>query len=221
MKKLITVLFFTAVFTSCKKTSAEEENYYTLTGTVVDFDTNAAIAGAKVYVIEFWTTVPVDSALSDANGKVAFRLKKEGPYKFLNVVKSNYVNPMNIIPANLNYDDRAEFLYLAKSSFVNATIHQNSNYLPLDSIAVQVTGDYVSPIPQNPGYRVLFKDKAVAPDKIFNLQAAYGKVMSSLFFGSLKLYFTTEIIRNGAVISTQKDSTSLIQFGVKNYTLNY
>jgi hypothetical protein len=221
MKKLITVLFFTAILISCKKSSTEDENYYTLTATVVDFDLNTAIAGAKVYVIEYISAVPVDSALSDANGKVSFSFKKEGPYKFLTPLKNNYINPMNIIPAQLNYDNRSYFLYLARPSFVNATIHKSGTYLPLDSVAVQVLGDYAAPIVQNPSYRLLFKDKAEAPDKIFNLQSAYGKVMGSIFFGSLKLYFKTDIIRNGSVFSSQTDSTSLIQFGTKNYTLNY
>jgi hypothetical protein len=221
MKKLITVLFFTFILFSCKKSSTEDDNYYTLAATVVDFDSGVPIAGATVYAIAYWTAVPSDSAVSDANGKVSFSFKKEGPYKFLNVVKHNYVNPMNIIPAHLGYDDRSEFLYLAKSSFVNVTTHRSGTYLPSDSVAVQVTGDYIKPTPQNPAYRILFKDKADAPDKIFNLQAAYGKVMGSFFFGSSKLYFKTDIIRNGAVFSSQTDSTSLIQFGTKNYTLNY
>ncbi|MGF2412318.1 hypothetical protein [Ferruginibacter sp.] len=222
MNKLITALLLTAILVSCKKTSTEDENYYTLAATVVDFDASTPIAAAKVYVIAYIGGAPLDSALSDVNGKVAFSFKKEGPYKFLTPVKNNYINPMNTVPAHLNYDNRTEFLYLARPSYVNVTVHKTGTYLPSDSVNVQVTGDYAPPpIFQNPGYRLLFKDKAEAPDKIFNLQSAYGRVMGSFFFGASKLHFTTDIIRNGAVISTQKDSTSLIQFSIKNYTLNY
>ena len=59
------------------------------------------------------------------------------------------------------------------------------------------------------------KDKAESPDRSFNLYTWY----NTPFYD--KLYFQWDIIRNGSVISTKSDSTSLIQFGTKNFTLNY
>ena len=220
MNKIITVLFLICILVGCKKSSTKEENY-TLTGTVLDFDANTPIAGAKVYVKEYSGGGKIiDSAISDVNGKVSFAYKKEGAYKFIYPSKDNYLNPIHLIGYYANYDSRTEVLYLAKPSFINVTVHKNSTYLPLDTVAIQVLGDHSSSW-QNSNYRILLKDKAEAPDKILNLQAVYGKGIGSFFYGSLKLYFIKDIIRNGSVISTQTDSTNFIQFGIKNYTLNY
>lgn len=220
MRLLLTFLLFITLFIGCKKSSSEDENY-TLSATVLDFDANTAIAGSKVYVKEYSPGKIVDSAISDVNGKVSFSYKKEGSYKYLYPSKNNYLNPINIIAYRANYESRTDVLYLAKPSFMNVTIHKNIVYLPLDTVAIQVLGDHIPSVGQNPNYRILFRDKAEAPDKTFNLQAVYGKGMGSFFYGSLKLYFIQDIIRNGAVISTQTDSTNIIQFGIKNYTLNY
>ena len=86
--------------------------------------------------------------------------------------------------------------------------------MPNDSIALRVV-DYTSPSNFSIGFRSLAKDKAEAPDRSFNLYTWY----NTPFYD--KLYFQWDIIRNGSVISTKSDSTTLIQFGTKNFTLNY
>ena len=218
MKQLIFFLILSSILFGCNKPSDED---YTLTGVVLDFDTYTTIAGAKVYVKEqIYLGTVVDSAVSDANGRVSFTYRKDGAFKFLYPAKANYLNPISWGGAPFNYNDRTDNLYLARPSFVNVTVHKNAVYLPLDTIAIQIKGDYIHPF-GGIYNRLLHRDKADAPDKIFNLQAVYGHLMGDIFFGASKLYFIKDIIRNGAVISTQTDSTGFIQFGTQNFTLNY
>ena len=222
MKKLLSLLAITCILSGCKKSSTEDENY-TLSGIVLDFDSNTAIAGAKVYVREFrGTGTIVDSAVSDANGRVSFTYRKEGEFKFFYPAKASYLNAIHIIVYHPNYNDRLENLYLARPSFINVTTHKTSVYLPSDTIDIQINGDNVMPSGYyNSSYRTLLRDKAEAPDKVFNLQAIYGHPIGSFYFGSSKLYFVKNIIRNGAVLTSQSDSTNIIQFGTQNFTLNY
>lgn len=223
MKKVITILLLCALFYGCKKEKESEEENYTLTGIVRDFDDNTPIPNAKVSVKESASPLSpvIDSAVSDANGMVSFTYKREGAYKFLFVAKANYLDPMNWKIAYLNYNDRTETLYLAKPSFVNVTAHKISGYLPLDTVDIKVLGDNSPLFGQYNNYRPLHRDKADAPDKLFNLQTVYGHNNGSIFLGALKLYFKSEIIRNGNIISTKIDSTNVIQFNTQNFTLNY
>jgi hypothetical protein len=221
MKQLITLLTLSCILFSCKKSSGEEE-YYTLSGIVLDFDSYAPIAGAKVYVKQYGYMQPVvDSAISDGNGRVSFNLKKEGAFKFLSPLKAGYLNPINWIGYYANYNDRTDDLYLARPSFINVTTHKAGTYLPSDTIDVQVMNDNVPPIGQYNTFRPIFRDKADVADRTFNLQAAYGHARGDLFYGAVKLYFRSEIIRGGSVLSTKTDSTNIIQFGTQNFTLNY
>jgi hypothetical protein len=115
------------------------------------------------------------------------------------------------IPFN---NERVDTIYIARPSFVNFTIHKTGTYLPGDSIALRVV-DYTSPTNFSFDFRNLTKDKAIAPDRTFNLYTWY----HTPFYD--KLYFQWDIIRNGSVLSTKLDSTDLIQFGTQNFTLNY
>ena len=201
MKQIITLLLLSGIFISCNKSTKEDEDY-TITATIIDFDTNTPVAGAKVTVKESaspYFVTAIDSAISDANGRVSFTYRKDGQYKFLNQSKANYLNPMIWRLAYLNYDDRTEILYLAKPSFINVTSHKTAIYLPSDTLDIQVLGDNVPSVGQYNDYRTLHRDKAEAPDKQFNLQAVYGHYNGSIFLGSLKLYFKKNIIRGGAV----------------------
>jgi hypothetical protein len=221
MKKLLTALVITSILFGCKKSSTEEENY-TLSGIVLDFDSNIAIAGAKVYVKEYgYMGAIVDSVVSDANGKFSFNIRKEGKYKYTFPAKANYLNPVNWIPYYADYNDRTTNLYLAKPSFVNLTIHKSGTYLPSDSVYIEVLNNYETGGVQNTTYGYLYRDKSNSPDKTFNLQAVYGHAVGSVIFGTIKLYFKTDIIRSGSIFSTKEDSTNLIQYGTQNFTLNY
>lgn len=223
MKQLIAILILSSILFGCNKPS-EEDEYYTLTGLVLDFDSKAPISGAKVYAQALCipNCLPTDSAITDLAGKVSFRLKINGIFISLNSNKSNY---LSLAPHNLLYGinvTRTDTMYLARPSFVNVTVHKAGTYLPSDSVAIKVLGDY------DYGYhgtfytyKTIHRDKADMPDKTFNLQAVYGSTQHPYYLGSVKLYFIKDIIRNGTVFSSQTDSINIIQFGVQNFTLNY
>lgn len=143
MKKLIVVLILSGILFGCNKPSDEEE-YYTLAGLVLEFDANTPMPGAKVYVKEYGLGGRiVDSAISDANGRVSFNLRKEGEFKFIYPAKANYLNPINWTGYHANYNDRTENLYLAKPSFVNVTTHKTGSYLSSDTVDIQVLFVYL------------------------------------------------------------------------------
>ena len=221
MKKIIAILLLCAFFYGCKKENESEEENYTLTGIVRDFDSNTPIPGAKVYVKEYdYFGKIVDSALTDANGMVSITRPKLGGFTFLYPRKNNYLDPIYLIGYYGDYEDRTWNLFLARPSFINVTTHKTQTYLPSDTVNIQSAGAHIPPIGQST-YTNLLRDKAEAPDRLFNLQAAYGHLIGNIFYGSHKIYFRTEIIRNSAVISTKEDSTNVIQFSTQNFTLNY
>lgn len=216
MKQLITILILSGILFSCNKPSDEEE-YYTVTGQVLDLDSKLPIAGAKAYLPRF-----TDSALTDAAGRVSFRFRIGDPSKYFYVVKDGYLRPQAYWMSVGNVS-RTDTFFLARPSFVNVTTHNNGTYLGSDTVEIHVSGDNVPSIGETQGYRTLHRDKANSPDKLYNLQAAYNVTYSfwNQFLGNGKLYFKSEIIRNGSVFSTKTDSTNIIQFGTKNFTLNY
>jgi hypothetical protein len=221
MKALLTILILSCILFSCNKTSGEDDDY-TITGVVLDFDSHTTISNAKVYVKRFGTIMYLDSAISDANGKVLFNLKKDAGHKTLYPTKAGYLNPVYLYLSYIDEKDRTDTIYLARPSFVNLTSHKTGTYLATDSVNVQVQLDYVEPLGINYSFpRTIYKDIANGPDRIFNLQTIYGHAMGSFFFGTTKLYFNSEIIRNGSILSIAYDSTGIIQFGTKNFTFNY
>ena len=204
----------------CKKSSTEEE-YYTVTGQVLDLDSKLPIVGATAYL----TGIPpaTDSVLTDALGRVTFRYRVGERSRIFYVVKAGYLRPINYYAAVATYVSRTDTFFLARPSFVNVTTHKSGTYLSSDTIDIQVAGDNIPSIGETNGYRTLHHDKANAPDKLYNLQAAYNVNYSfwNQFLGNGKLYFKSDIIRNGSVFSSKTDSTNIIQFGTQNFTFNY
>ena len=218
MKQLIVILFLSGILFGCNKPSGEEE-YYTIKGLVLDFDSKLPIVGAKVFQYEFCCgrQGSIDSAVSDANGMVSFTCKNEGDYKILTPVKDNYLHPLKYMNYQvLGHISRTDTIYLAKPSFLQLTVHKSNIYQPSDSITLSVSGDYFSTSSgHTSSYRDLTTGKADAPDKVFNLYTFYELGNYS------KLYFHWIIIRNGNQATHQYVSTNLIQFGTQNFTLNY
>lgn len=212
MKKLLTLFVFTSILFGCKKSSTEDE-YYTLNGIVIDYDSRVPIAGAKVIasVLCIGSCPASDSAISDAAGKVSFRLKKSVATFLLSASKDNYVRPPIYYAFPVITFDRTDTVFLVKPSFVNVTTHKAGTFNPLDSIAIRVMGD----INSHSFYREFTRDKADAGDKTFSLSAWYQSPYN------VKLYFQWDIIRGGTVITSKTDSTSLIQYGTKNFTISY
>lgn len=224
MKKLITLFVLTSILFGCKK-STEEDEYYIITGQVLDLDSKLPIAGAKAYL----TGIPPasDSALTDALGRVSFRFRVGDPFRYFYVVKDGYLRPQTywITAGSVS---RTDTFFLARRSFINVTTHKKSAYLPSDTVEIQVLGDNttsVGEIGESTTYRTFHRDRADAPDKLYNLLAAYNLGSNLSFWNHFvikdKLYFKSDIIRNGSVFSTRTDSTNIIQFGTQNFTFNY
>ena len=218
MKLLFAILFFTAILTSCKKSS--DDDYYTITGVVLDWDSKAPIAGAKVYAgVSFFTPALNDSAITDANGKVSFKYKWEDGGKALFLVKAGYINPSSIITMIRSNSDRTDTLYLARASYLNVNIHRVNSYPNSDTVVIWLSGYRVFNIfgQNNLSLTQLYQLKRVAnaADTIINVESVYFAPPYQ------KAYLNWDIVRNGSILSTQSDSTDLIQFGTKNYSLNY
>lgn len=213
MKQICVAILLISIFVGCKKSTAEDE-YFNLGVLVLDYDARTPIANATVYPKSIWGGI-TDSAFSDANGRVSFRVKKDNTIYIPMGIKNNYVIPAVGRYARSGNYDRTDTVFLVKPSYINVTIHKTGIFLAQDSIAIRVKNDYFSPIFYSNDYRNLTQAKADAPDKVFNLTSWYHPVAMP------KIYFQWDIIRSGSVISTQTDSTSMIQFGTKNFTLNY
>lgn len=220
MKQILTLFLLATLLSNCKKSSTDD-NYYTINGIVADFDNRTVIAGAKVYVRESFNNT--DSAISNASGRVSFTFKKDSKLRNLYATKAGYLYPLTYFVANTSNTTRTDSIFLARPSFVDLTVHNAGAYLLTDSVSIQVIGAYMEPYGMSNSYQPLLRDKAVAADKLFNLKTVYQKDTGvfTLVYGVEKLYFQADIIRGGAVISTKADSTTLIQFGTKNFTLNY
>lgn len=228
MKKLLTILLLCTLFCGCKKES--EEEYYTITGIVRDFNDDTPIQGAMIYskkLVQFpvgGQIVTVDSALSDTNGKASFTYRKnDGVYRLLVPKKNGYLDALINRAISFNTDtDRTEDLFLAKPSFLNLTIHKANSYLPTDIVEIDVKGAYILPdFGAVNLYWVLQIDSANAPDKLYNMQSVYSRPTGYTDYGTTHVYFKTYIIRNGNLISSKEDSVQLIKFGTKIFTLNY
>lgn len=220
MKKLILLFILTSILFGCKK-SSEEEEYYTVTGQVLDLDSKLPIAGAKAYLMGI--PPPSDSALTDAMGRVSFRFRIGDPSRFFYVVKDGYLRP-SAYYAYAGNVSRTDTFFLARPSFVNVTIHKTGTYLNSDTVEIKVGGDNIPSMGETQGYRTFHRNKANLPDSAYSFQAAYNATYDSYwnqFLGNTKLFFKTEIIRGGSVFYTKTDSTNIIQFGTQNFTLNY
>ena len=165
-----------------------------------------------------------DSALTDVSGRVSFRFGVGDPSRFFYVVKDGYLRPQTYWATAGNVS-RTDTFFLARQSFVNVTISKIGAYLGTDTVEIKVLGDNTLSDGESPTYRTFHRDKANAPDKLYNLFAAYYTGGNNSFWNHFmiknKLYFKSEIIRGGSVFSTKTDSTNIIQFGTQNFTLNY
>lgn len=214
MKYIYIVALFSVFGTSCKKSSTPANDSYTITVLVKDKDNQAAIAGAKVYFGRY--PILSDSAITDANGSASFSFKKETGVKLTFVKKDGYVIPhFSFFPVPLTYEDRTDILYLGKASYVNLTLHKNNAWLPADTILFQVKYDYNTPDVFSSELRGVVTGKADTANRVLNLYSYYNNP------GYTKMYFKWDIKRSGSIISSSTDSTDLIQYGTKNFTINY
>lgn len=225
MKQIIPILLLCFVIAGCKKSStSEEEEYYTINGIVLDYDNQLPVSAAKVKATVIYACVsppfpcfPEDSALSDASGRVSFRVKKSLPEVGLSSEKNSYLWP-HAASAYWRWPDkrdRTDTVFMARTSFLNLTIHKSGIYQPQDTIRIYVTGDYLSATYFNQIGRLLYENNVNLPDRIVNLYTWYNAP------GYTKLYFNWEVRRNGNMIVYKSDSANLIQFGSQNFSINY
>lgn len=217
MKQILIAVSILPMFVSCDKTTPD--NDYTITAVVVDIDTRTTIPGAKVYSQvfprAFGSLQVYDSAFSDASGKAVFTHQKGERRSVIAISKIGYV-PTGAILYSIspNFVDRTDSVYLGRGSYVNLTVHRTGTYLPGDSVHVKVKGNYNRDgIPGH--FWTVVKDLAITPDKVLNLEAIYHP------FYNPKLNFECDIRRAGLVLTTISDSTDMIQYSTKSYTLNY
>lgn len=223
MKQLIPILLLCFIITGCKKSSISEEEYYTINGIVLDFDSQLPVSAAKVKAKVVYLCVqpspcfPEDSAFSDATGRVSFRVKKSIPEVGLSFKKADYIWPHGApIYANwVDKKDRTDTVWAAKASFLNLTFHRTAIYQPQDTLTIHVQGDYLSTMEFNQIGRRLYMNNANLPDKTFNLYTWYNTP------GHTKIYYDWEVRRNGLLITSKFDSANLIRYGTQNVTINY
>jgi hypothetical protein len=222
IKQILAILFITATLTSCKKSSSDD-GYYTITGLVLDWDSKAPIAGAKVYVSAFSITPSlIDSAISDVNGRVSFRYLKTEAGRGLYTDIPGYVYPFYsiIFSVPVNNVNRTDTLFRAKASYLNLNLHQSGIYNATDSMHVKIMG-YRKSLFLYGGDPMTKVDifgidrRAMAPDSLLHIASVYFNPPYQ------KAYINWNVTRNGSILSGGSDSTDLNQFGTKNYNLNY
>jgi hypothetical protein len=223
MKQILTILFISATVASCKKSSTDD-GYYTITGLVLDWDSKAPIAGAKVFSESLFTLpIALDSAVSDASGRVIFKFLKSQTGPILYAIKPGYEYPFYSLIIGVrvnNIVDQTDTIFMARASNLNLTLHQAGSYISTDSMHVWISGYrkaiyFVGGDPMTKVDLLELDRRAMAPDSLLNFSTVYFNPPYQ------KTYFRWNIFRNGSVISGGSDSTDLIQFGTKNYNLNY
>ena len=215
MKIVFSAIIILLLFIGCKK-SSDDSDFYTITGIVVDIDSNTPVENAKVYCgfLPIVYSLQLDSAFSDINGKVSFTYRKDHIPKGTVAQKSGYMAAIfdNYYTISTVDVDRTDSLFLAKPSIVNITLHKSNVYQPSDSIVLKVKG-YIEFVYPNL-FQTIYQTNANNPDTSIHLNTQYKTSYS-------KIYLQWDIKRNGSILSTQTDSIDLIQYGTKNYNLNY
>ena len=141
MKQILAIIFITATLASCKKSSTDD-SHYSITGLVLDWDSKAPIAGAKVYAVTPFPPLAKDSAVTDANGRVSFTFLKTDPGRGLYTDIPGYVYPFySIVFIMTGHNvNRTDSLFRARASYLNLNLHQSGIYNATDSMHVRILG---------------------------------------------------------------------------------
>lgn len=223
MKLLFAIFIIIAVLAGCKKSNGAD-GYYTITGLLLDWDSKAPIGGAKVYAETQYPALPArDSAVTDGNGKASFKYLKRDAGRGLYTIIPGYVYPFYSIFFGVrvgNNVNRTDSLFLARASYLNLNLHQSGVYNTTDSLHLTISGfrKDIFLFGGNGMTKVafLFLDRrAMAADSLLNLASVYFNPPYQ------KAYIKWDVYRNGSVLTGGSDSTDLVQFGTKNYVLNY
>lgn len=215
MKQILSVLILTVALFSCKKST--NNNIYTVTGIVLDYDNRTTIAGAKVFAFGGSPLTPFDSAISNGEGRVSFSINKSNTANILlSPQKNGYFIPgiYGIIYTTPTQTNRTDSLFLVRPSMVSVTTHKVNTYLPTDSINIKAEKTYLDGV---------FYGNSISINKLKANDVDKNFIVNSFFVNPYvtKVIFETEIIRNGAVLFSRKDTANLIQHSTANLTINY
>lgn len=222
MKLIVSIFFLAVTINSCKKSS--DDGYYIINAVVLDLDSKIPISGVKVYSKNIVNIFSInDSAITDSRGRVSFRRKKKDEPVFLSFYKLGYLEPYNtsILTINRLAEDRTDSIFLARPTYLNVNLHKIGTYQNNDSILLgfkKFLPNWILGSPLNTlTLTEIYNERrlANAADTTLNLETIYFSAPYQ------RAYFYWDIIRNGNVISSNSDSTELIQFDTKNYSLNY
>jgi hypothetical protein len=88
MKQLLLIFLLVTMILSCKKQS---DNFYTIAGLLLDWDTQMPITNTKIYVSINPFSMPEDSAVTNMNGKAVFTLKDDGEGRMIYSRKDGFI----------------------------------------------------------------------------------------------------------------------------------
>ena len=218
--RIILLILIAVLFITCKKGT---DNNAVVNIAVFDWDTKTPIPGAKVYSHDgtLITLPPDDSVVTNSNG-LASVPTSTGAIQTVSAEKPGYsitwINEFYSIAAGNIMDT----IYLARSSYVDITLHQANSYLTNDVLHVRISGyrRTVSSIPSGMilGATAGKQRQAIAVDTALHWAIAYFPPPFQ------KAYINWEVLRNGqtvTVIRSGSDSVNLSRYGTVNYTVNY
>lgn len=223
MRKALIISFVFSFLLSCNK-SSDKDDFYTISGIVLDYDSRTPIQNANVICPpNHPESLLVDSVLSDVNGHFSFTYTKGDSRRNLYAKKNNYLATYFLRDLQLiSNNDRVDTIYLSKVSYVNLLLHNSVIYNGNDSL-------YLTVFNNRRGYNTITGADVIGLNSIYNVKklAATGDTILSnipvVYFATPynKVHMEYKIIRNGNTLFTQTDSTDLIQYSIKNHTINY
>lgn len=219
LKQIIIFFFIILLLSDCKKSNTNTDHNCIITAVVLDLETNTPITNEKVYLgpitLAPGSGIVYDSAITNTNGKVIFNINpiSHPGIRVLNVEKPLYISQYPFVEANSCFYNNIDTLYIYKPSNLALTIHKANSYLPMDSVSIQIKGNF---FPYYTDYYSFWHiAKANSADTLFSLSTYYKMPEHT------KVYFKWNILRNGTVLSSAADSVNLLQHGTVNYNLNY
>jgi len=184
--------------------------------TVLDWDSRLPITGAMVRTAVAPGFIrSVDSALTNSNGQVSFIFQNNDIYLMLAEKPGYQLRYGSYLPAaSIN----GLTLYMMKNSYLDMNTLRTGTYNSTDSLKVKVETYWI-------GDQFLI---GITKGEVFRLSRLANASDTALTIPLLyfvppyhKAFITWDIERNGSVILHGTDSTSLIQYGHQNYSVNY